>query len=191
MAASRYGAGAAAVPTGRPLLSRGGTTTLGAGRGACFRPIAVAPRGRRSRAGRDARLPRGRAGPGVSRRHRLCRGQGGGFRGLEGRPGVRLQGRCRCVPARSSSARVAQGNDAVRHRFGRSAIPGADPRDLQRNHRHVRKALEGAPAARRRPVRQVSRTESTRSTTRRSGQARSRTPSRWRKRRPKVHGSIC
>ena len=62
---------------------------------------------------------------------------------------------------------------------------------FSRNHRHVRKALEGAPAARRSSCSRGFRTGSMRSTTRHSGQARSRTPSRWRKPRPKARGSIC
>ncbi len=155
MVASRHRAGAAAIPTGRPAsLAR--RDDARAGRGTYSRPLAVASRRRRSRAWRHARLPQRRAGSGDSGPHRFCRGQGGGFRGLEGRSGVRLQGQGGHVPARSSAARIAQGPDAVHDRIWRDTIAGADSRDLQRNLRHVRKAVERAPGARRSALQEVS-----------------------------------
>ena len=133
-----------------PLLRARRRRRAAARRGARFRPVAVAPRGRRARAGRDARLPRGRAGPGVSRRspalprtRRRISWPRRSFRRSTSRSIPACTGSIAVCPSRSKEA-------AVRHRCGRSAIPGADPRHLQRNHRHVRQALEGASAARRR-----------------------------------------
>ncbi len=155
MAASRHRPGSAAIPTGPASRARAARRSR---RARCVFPPGCSGASRKAHPCRARRAAssgtcwfgRFTSSPALPRTRRRISWPRRSFRRSTPRS-IRA-----CTSSIVSLPESFKGRTQSAHRFGRGAIPGADPRDFQRNHRHVRKALEGASAARRRPVRQVS-----------------------------------